>query len=178
MGCSYDVFTGTLKQEEYIPDFVEIWNTVLENDLYDGFAEMGIENFEKDNFANTFGIDAEPLFCTMENGYQVEVFLKEFFKKHPDAEFTGEYECTFNNCGDMCIKYFTYQNGKIHVKFLYSDSPYVDECPNCGFEGDDGDEMFSMRDWEEDKPLICKKCGHKIELDVDLLEYDIDINED
>ena len=176
MGCSYDVFTGVLKQDCYVPNFIEMWNSVLEDDLYDHFAEMTLNNFEKDvNGDNSFGIDSEPLFCTMENGYQVEIFLKEFFKKYPDAEFYGEYECTFNNCGDMCIKYFTYKDGVIHVRSLYSEEPYIEECPECGYEGEDGDELFSMHDWKEDKPFICKKCGCKMEMDVGVDEYDINI---
>ena len=79
MGCSYDIFTGTLKQKEYIPDFVQLWNSVLEDDLYDDWALMDKDRFEKEKDGYHFGIDSEPLFCTMENGDQVERFLIEFF---------------------------------------------------------------------------------------------------
>lgn len=176
MGCSYDIFTGTLKQKEYIPDFVQLWNSVLEDDLYDDWALMDKDRFEKEKDGYHFGIDSEPLFCTMENGDQVERFLIEFFKLHPDAEFIGDYECTFNNCGDMCLKNFTYSDGVIHVKALYSEEPYVEECPECGRTGEDGDDLFSMHDWEEDKPFICPECGYEIEMDVGVDEYDIDVN--
>lgn len=176
MGCSYDIFNGTLKQKEYIPDFIGMWNSVLADDLYDDFALMCEDDFEVDEDGNnTFGIDYEPLFCTMECGEQIERFLIEFFKTHPDAELAGEYECTYNNCGDMCIKYFTYSDGVIHVKSLYSEEPYIDECPDCGYEDKDGDEIFSMHDWKEDKPFICPKCGCEIDMDVGVDEYDIDV---
>ena len=176
MGCSYDIFTGKLKQKEYISDFVKLWNSVLEDDLYDDWALMEEDIFKKeDDGWYHFNIDSEPLFCTMENGDQVVTFLIEFFKKCPDAEFEGEYECTFNNCGDMCIKRFTYDNRLIHVQHLYSDAPYIEECPECG-KDDDGDELFSMHDWDSKKPLICPGCGKEIDMDVFEEKYDVDID--
>ena len=180
MGCSYDVFTGKLKQREYNQDFADLWNSVLEDDLYDDvWCTMSLDNFEDDEDGNnSFGIDSEPLFCMMENGEQIIDFLIEFFRKHPDAEFEGEYEVTFNNCGDMNIKYFSYKDGIIHVKSLYSEFPYIESCPECGYEEEDEDEMYSMHDWAEGKTLICKECGCKIDMDVAVDEWDIDIYAD
>jgi len=168
MGCSYDVFRATLGQEEYREDFVRLWNEVLEDELYDDFAGASMDCFEGEEFE----IDSEPLFRTMLNGEQVADFLKEFLKLHPDAELTAEYECTFNNCSDMVLSYFTYENHVLKIKTLYSEFPYIERCPGCGHEEE---EMLTLYDWVENEPLKCPQCGHEFDMDVDVVTEEIEI---
>ncbi len=176
MGCSYDVFRATLKQKEYKEDFVRLWNEVLKDELYDDWAVASMENFEEnDTEGYNFGIDSEPLFRTMENGAQIHIFLTKFLQSHPDAHLTAEYECTFNNCGDMVVSYFTYENNILHIKTLYSENSYIDECPECECELEN---EISLYDWNEDKPMLCPECGCELKFDVFVNDEDIDITKD
>ena len=177
MGCTYDIFNARFKNEKYKKDFMDLWNSVLKDDLYDNWAHASEKNFSIDEVTGevVFAIDSEPLFTMMYNGEQLEPFLVEFLKKHPDIELHADYECTFNNCGDMVLKFYEYYGDNIlKIKTYQSDAPYICECEECGYE-DDGEDLFTMHDLVNGTEMKCPNCGAEFEIDAYIEEEKINI---
>ena len=165
MGCTYDVIQANIKKE-HKNKFIELFNKVLAEDIYDDewcVADEGC--FEDDGERSEFGIDAEPLFAMMDNGEQLIPFFKKFLAECPDEEFTAEYECTFNNCAAMAIINVTFDGETMTIRRRYAETGYITECPDCGYEDEDGEDLFTLHDYEEGQELTCPSCGAVLDIE-------------
>lgn len=177
MGCSYDVIHANIKKEDK-QKFLELYKKILAEDLYDDEWCIPDEDcFEDDGDRSEFGIDAEPLFAMMENGAQLFPFFKAFLAACPDDDFTAEYECTFNNCGAMVVINFSFNDGILTARTKYAEDGYIAECPECGYEDEDGEDLVSLHHWEEGTEITCPECGAVLELDADETVEEINVNE-
>lgn len=165
MGCSYDVIQANIKKE-HKEKFIELFNKILAEDLYDDEYCIADEDcFEDSGDRSEFSIDAEPLFSVMENGEQLVPFFKKFLAECPDNEFDAEYECTFNNCAAMALLNFSFADGTMTVRYRYTETGFISECPECGYEDEDEEDLFTLHDYEEGKELVCPSCGAVLELE-------------
>ena len=162
---SHDKFRAKLKQSEYTKDFIELWTSTLKDDLSDKTIVPTV------NKQNIFNIETEQLFEHIECGDQVEAFLIQFLRKHPDSELECVYESTYNYCSSMNIKFITYFNGIICVHSIHSESPYIKECPTCKTAINN----ISLYDFKETNYQICPECKSKIYMTINVDNYDIDV---
>lgn len=175
MGCTYDIIKANIKKE-HKQRFIELYNKILAEDLYDDeWCVIDEDCFEDNGDRSEFGIDAEPLFAMMDNGGQLYPFFKKFLAECPDNEFTAEYECTFNNCAAMTLLHFSFNDGIMTVRAKYAEEGFISECAECGYEDEDGEDILSLHDWEEGKEITCPECGAVLEL-LDAVEQVEEIN--
>ena len=113
----------------------------------------------------------------MENGAQLFPFFKAFLAACPDDDFTAEYECTFNNCGAMVLINFSFNDGILTARTKYAEDGYITECPECGYEDEDGEDLVSLHHWEEGTEITCPDCGAVLELDADETIEEINVYE-
>ena len=164
MGCTYDIISVNIKKENK-NDFIKLFNSLLEDCLYDDWCMADEDCFEDDGKRTTFGMDQEPVFTMMENGAQLDDVFVAFLAAHPDNDFYAEYECTFNNCGAMVLKYYTFCDGILKIHSKYAEEGYVTNCPECGCEGEDEDGLLCLADWDSSSTFTCPECGAELELE-------------
>lgn len=178
MGCSYDKFHADFAKKEHAKIFSEIFNEKLKDQLYWGERSfLNEDSFSLDNYGNNYSlwIDDEPLFKTMEDGYQFVEVIFAYLEAVPDLPFWAEYECTFNNCGAIVSTTYDYSDGKLTVINKYSDDSQLDYCPECDWDSYEdekfnGEPLCTIDEWEEGETYRCPQCGAVLEWDVDIYE--------
>ena len=162
MGCTFDKIMVQIDREDALESFVNIFNTVLKDDLYDEDDRIILEDFEDEGDCYILDKEAEPLFSYSDAGQQLNPMFEQFLRDNPDVEFYAEYECSFSNCSDHIFSKFEYEGGVLNITTRSADSLYVRECPECGYQAEDEDELVSIDTWEEGMVCTCPDCGAEI----------------
>lgn len=172
MGCTYDMFQIKLKKEEYAKQFANLWNKILgEGDyLYEFYEDIDLfEEFVEKDGTFVLNIEEEPLFGYYDVGNQIHLMLMAFIENVPDAEFEAEYNCTFNNCGDVLYNTYNYSSGKLIIRSAYSEYGEGCYCPEC--DESLGFRMIELEPEELTENRICPHCGSEIEYEADIDLY-------
>ena len=171
MGCTFDCITIKIKQEEKVQAFIDLFNSIIKEDLYDEDLELDMSYCEQEDDMFVIGIEDEPLFHCCEYGEQLLPLFEQFLKENPDVGFEATYECTFSNCGDMVFNEYTYEDGVLVIKSKHSEFPYLTNCPECGYEAEEDNEIMTLNDWQEGMVCVCPECKAEIPY-----EASVDIN--
>ncbi|MBR4027149.1 MAG: hypothetical protein IKJ01_06280 [Lachnospiraceae bacterium] len=171
MGCTYDVINVTVKNEEDAKIFVETFNEIMPEYLYDEEIELSFEDIREECGFFNIGIGQEPLFRRYEQGEQVTELLLEFLKRAPEADCFAEHYCTFNNCGDALFLEYQYKDKVLHIREVYAESNALDYCEECDEEFYD-EPLCTIDDFEVGKIYKCPNCGAELTFEAWVQRYE------
>ena len=162
MGCSFDRVMIQISEEEALESFVDLFNTILKDELYDEDDRIIVEDFEDEGDWYVLNLEAEPLFSYIDYGQQLNPLFEQFLRDNPDVDFYAEYACDFSNCGDQVFNKYEYEGGVLTITSRSSDSYGVKVCEECGYESEEDEGFVSIDTWEEGMVCTCPECGAEI----------------
>ena len=170
MGCNFDQLGAVLFRKEDVKTFVEIYNEKMQDSLYTPEDDLLNESyFQKLGETYCMSYEGEPLFKWMDQGAPYEYMILSYLKAVPDAPFSAWYECTYNNCGAIDLKYFKYSDRVLEIETKHSEESELSYCDACDWDAYDDDEhtepVCTAQDYDPDQKYACPKCNAPLSLD-------------